>query len=50
VKIDFKEMYQGRINQIEDDTKQAVYKKDWKLKAKLEAEKKMLKLRIEAME
>ena len=40
-KIDFKDMYLGRIIQINIDIKQAIYKKDWKLKAKLEAEKKL---------
>lgn len=41
MKIDFKDMYSGRIDQINIDIKQAIYKKDCKLKAKLETEKKV---------
>lgn len=40
-KIDFKDMYLGRIEQINIEIKAAIYKKDWKLKAKLETEKKL---------
>jgi len=40
-KIDFKDMYLSRIEQINIDIRGAIYKKDWKLKAKLEAEKKI---------
>lgn len=46
MKIDFNDMYQGRIDQINIDMKKAVWNKDWKLKAKLEAEKKTLQERI----
>ena len=45
-KIDFNDMYLGRINQINIDIKVAINKKDWKLKAKLEAEKKINEERI----
>ena len=45
-KIDYKDMELGRINQINIEIKQAIYKKDWKLKAKLEAEKVMIEKRI----
>lgn len=40
-KIDFKDMYLGRIDQINIDIRVAINKKDWKMKAKLEAEKKI---------
>jgi len=46
MKIDFKDMYQGRIDQINIDIKQAIIKKDWKTKAKLEAEKKINEDRV----
>jgi len=49
MKIDVKDMYEGRIIQINLDIKQAVYNKKWALKAKLEAEKKMLMERIEKL-
>lgn len=45
-KIDFKDMYLGRIDQINIEIKAAIYKKDWKLKAKLEAEKKINEDRV----
>ena len=48
-KIDFKDMYLGRIDQINIEIKAAIYKKDWKLKAKLEAEKKIVKERIDKL-
>lgn len=41
-KIDFKDMYLGRIDQINIDIRDSVNKKDWKTKAKLEAKKKEL--------
>ena len=50
MRIDWKDVYQQRIYCIEDDIKKAIWAKDWKLKAKLMAELKMLKLRIEGME
>jgi|GEM_PF-1131470 len=46
MKIDFKDMYYGRIEQINIDIRNAVCKKNWTLKAKLTAEKKMLEERI----
>jgi len=46
MRIDFEDMYLGRIDQIKIDIKNAVCKKDWTLKAKLTAEKKMLEERI----
>lgn len=49
-KIDYKDMYLGRIDQINIDIKQAIYKKDWKTKAKLEAEKKIVQKRIKELE
>lgn len=39
-KIDIKDMYLGRKEQINIDIHAAINKKDWKTKAKLEAEKK----------
>lgn len=39
-------MYLGRIDQINIEIKAAIYKKDWKLKAKLEAEKKINEDRV----
>ena len=39
-KIDFKDMYLGRIDQINIDIRNAINKKNWTLKAKLEKEKK----------
>jgi len=38
-KINYKDMYLGRINQINIDIKVAIDKKDWKNLSKLEAEK-----------
>ena len=38
-KIDIKDMYLGQIVQINIDIHAAIDKKDWKTKAKLEAEK-----------
>jgi len=41
-RIDWKDMYLGRVNQIDIDIKQAVHNKKWAVKAKWEAEKKHL--------
>ncbi|MBU3126761.1 hypothetical protein [Clostridium tagluense] len=49
MKIDFKDMWVVRIDQINIDIKAAVYNKKWALKAKLEAEKKTLQERIEKL-
>ena len=49
MKLDFKDMYQGRITQINIDIRNAVNKKNWKLKAQLEAEKKMNQDRIDKL-
>ena len=49
MKIDFKDMYLGRIDQLNIDIKKSVWEKKWALKAKLEAEKKTLQERIEAL-
>jgi len=49
MKIDFKDMYLGRIDQINIDIKKAVWAKDWKIKAKLEAEKKLNQDRIKKL-
>ena len=38
-KINIKDMYLGRIDQINIDIRASISKKDWKTKAKLEAEK-----------
>ena len=38
-KINIKDMYLGRIDQINIDIRTAISKKDWKTKAKLEFEK-----------
>ena len=46
-KIDLKDMYSGRIIQINIEIRDSVNKKDWKTKAKLEAEKKRLQDLIE---
>jgi hypothetical protein len=50
MKIDFKDMYLGRIDQLNIDIKKAVWEKKWALKAKLEAEKKTLQERIETLD
>ena len=50
MKIDFKDMYLGRIDQLNLDIKQTVYKKNWTLKAKLETEKKIIEERIKKMD
>jgi DNA-binding GntR family transcriptional regulator len=42
MKINYKDMYLGRIDQINIDIKQAIYSKKWALKAKLESEKKIV--------
>ncbi len=49
MKIDYKDMYLGRIDQINIDIRKAVGNKNWTLKAKLEAEKKMVQQRIEKL-
>ena len=49
MKIDYKDMYLGRITQIDSDIKQAIYNKKWSVKAKLEAEKKIISERIDKM-
>lgn len=46
-KIDLKDMYSGRIIQINIEIRDSINKKDWKTKAKLEAEKKRLQDLIE---
>jgi hypothetical protein len=46
-KIDLKDMYLGRIDQLNIDIRDCINKKDWKTKAKLEAEKKRLQDLIE---
>lgn len=48
-KIDYKDMYLGRIDQINIDIKSAVINKKWAIKAKLEAEKKIIQEHIEKM-
>ncbi|MBZ9615313.1 hypothetical protein [Clostridium estertheticum] len=40
-RIDFKDMYLGRIDQLNIDIKVAINRKDWKTLAKLEAKKKI---------
>ena len=49
-KIDIKDMYFGRINQINIDIRASILKKDWKTKAKLEAEKKKTEDLIKKLE
>ena len=49
-RIDWKDMYLGRVNQINIDIKQAIYNKKWVVKAKLEVEKKHLEELINKME
>ena len=49
-KIDIKDMYLGRKEQINIDIHAAINKKDWKTKAKLEAEKVKVKSLIEKLE
>lgn len=41
-KIDLKDMYSGRIDQINIEIRVSINNKDWKTKAKLEAKKKEL--------
>lgn len=50
MKIDWKGLYQGRIDQINLDIRVAVNQKKWTLKAKLEAEKKIMMDHIEKLE
>ncbi|MCB2315600.1 hypothetical protein [Clostridium tagluense] len=47
--IDFKDMYLGRIEQINLNIRNAINQKNWTLKAKLEAEKKMVQERIDKL-
>lgn len=49
-KIDFKDMYSGRIDQLNINIRKATVGKNWKLKAQLEAEKKMVQDRIEKLD
>ena len=42
-------MYLGRIDQINIDIKSAVLNKKWTMKAKLEAEKKIIQERIDKL-
>ncbi|HEY5523985.1 MAG TPA: hypothetical protein VIK26_01470 [Clostridium sp.] len=49
MKIDFTDMYQGRIDQIKIDIRNAVLGKKWTLKAKLEAEKKIIQERVKKL-
>jgi len=49
MKIDFKDIYRGRIQEIDKQIKKAVYEKKWTLKAKLEAEKVELLERIKKL-
>lgn len=50
MKIDFKDMYIGRIVQIDSDIKQAIYSKKWALKANLTAERKIISDRIDKLD
>jgi hypothetical protein len=50
MKIDWKDVYLGRIDQINIDIRNAVFNKKWAMKAKLEAEKKIMQERIEKLE
>ncbi|MBW9158888.1 hypothetical protein [Clostridium tagluense] len=50
MKIDFKDMYLGRIDQLNLDIRAAVNQKKWTLKAKLEAEKKKVQGLIERLD
>ncbi|WP_461206910.1 hypothetical protein [Clostridium sp. DL1XJH146] len=47
--LDMKEIYRGRIEQIDIDSKKCIHYKDWKQLAKLKAEKKRLEDLIEKM-
>jgi len=49
MKIDFKDMYLGRIDQLNINIRNAVLGKKWTLKAQLEAEKKMIQERIKKL-
>lgn len=48
--IDYKDVYEGRIVEIKKQLRQAVMNKKWTEKAKLEAEKADLELKISKME
>lgn len=50
MKIDWKDMYLGRIDQLNIDIKKAIWDKKWTSKAKLEAEKKIVQERIEKLD
>lgn len=49
MKIDFTDIYRGRIQEIDKQIKKAVYEKKWTLKAKLEDEKVELLERIKKL-
>lgn len=49
MKIDYKDMYLGRIDQLNINIRKAIGNKNWKLKAQLEAEKKMVQERIDKL-
>lgn len=49
MRIDYKDLYLGRIDQINIDIKKAICNKKWASKAKLEAEKKIVQERIEKL-
>lgn len=49
MRINFKEVYQDRISEINKQVRAAINKKDWKVKAQLEAEKSKLEEKIEKM-
>ena len=46
MKINFKDVYQDRIKNIDKQIKQAIYNREWAKKAKLEAEKANLQEKI----
>lgn len=46
MKINFKDVYQERIKNIDKQIKQAIYNREWTKKAKLEAEKANLQEKI----
>lgn len=49
MKIDFKDMYLGRIDQLNLNIRAAINQKKWTLKAQLEAEKKIIQERIKKL-
>jgi len=46
MKINFKDIYKERIENIDKQIKQAIYNREWTKKAKLEAEKANLQEKI----